>query len=53
MKNHTEYYKQRADEYEKVYDKPERQSDLRKIENYLKNQFLNKYIIELGCGTGF
>jgi demethylmenaquinone methyltransferase/2-methoxy-6-polyprenyl-1,4-benzoquinol methylase len=53
MKNQVEYYKQRANEYEKVYEKPERQTDLRKIEKYLENQFLNQQVIEIGCGTGF
>ena len=53
MKNQVEYYKQRANEYEKVYEKPERQNDLRKIGKYLENQFLNKQVIEIGCGTGF
>lgn len=53
MKNQDEYYKQRANEYEKVYEKPERQDDLRKIEKYLERQFLNKQVIEIGCGTGY
>lgn len=53
MKNQAEYYKKRANEYELIYQKPERQDDLFKIEKYLENQFQNKKIIELGCGTGF
>ena len=53
MKNQAEYYRQRANEYELVYQKSERQSDLLKIEKYLEKQFIDKQIIELGCGTGF
>lgn len=53
MKHQTEYYKKRANEYELIYQKPERQDDLLKIEKYLANQFQNKRIIEIACGTGF
>lgn len=53
MKHQVEYYKKRANEYELIYQKPERQDDLLKIEKYLGNQFQNKKIIEIACGTGF
>ena len=53
MKQQAEYYKKRANEYELIYQKPERQDDLLKIEKYLGNQFQNKKIIEIACGTGF
>ncbi len=53
MKQQIEYYKQRANEYELVYQKPERQNDLLEIKEYLENQFHHKQIFEVACGTGF
>ncbi len=47
------YYKERAQEYEKVYQKPERQSEIRYLENYLQKNLENKTVIEIACGTGY
>jgi SAM-dependent methyltransferase len=47
------YYAERAKEYEKIYDKPERQSDLLALSDLLKGMFTNKNLIELACGTGY
>ncbi len=47
------YYQKRALEYELVYEKPERQEDLARIKGFLANQFLNKSILEIACGTGY
>lgn len=47
------YYSERAEEYEKIYSKPERQSDLAQISQYLKNQFRDKRVREIACGTGY
>ena len=47
------YYKERAKEYEKIYNKPERQSDLLLAEQILKETFKNKDVIEIACGTGY
>jgi demethylmenaquinone methyltransferase/2-methoxy-6-polyprenyl-1,4-benzoquinol methylase len=47
-----EYYSARATEYDHVYSKPERQADLRTIENWLPSLFNGKSIIEVACGTG-
>jgi 2-polyprenyl-3-methyl-5-hydroxy-6-metoxy-1,4-benzoquinol methylase len=47
------YYRQRANEYEKVYSKPERQSELLFIEQNLQDIFRNKSVIEIACGTGY
>ncbi|MGP8215301.1 MAG: class I SAM-dependent methyltransferase [Bacteroidia bacterium] len=47
------YYAERAKEYEKIYEKPERQSDLSAASELLQNIFLNKNLIELACGTGY
>lgn len=48
-----EYYKQRAKEYDSIYEKPERQSDLNCLHEYFSDKFENKDIIEIACGTGY
>jgi SAM-dependent methyltransferase len=47
------YYKDRAQEYEKVYNKPERLEDLLVVEQILKDTFTNKCVFEIACGTGY
>ncbi len=47
------YYKDRAKEYEKIYSKPERQSDLLLAEQILQDIFSDKGVFEIACGTGF
>jgi 2-polyprenyl-3-methyl-5-hydroxy-6-metoxy-1,4-benzoquinol methylase len=47
------YYKHRAAEYEKIYDKPERQADLQQAATILQSLFLNKSVLEIACGTGY
>jgi SAM-dependent methyltransferase len=47
------YYKQRAAEYENIYQKPERQNDLEEISSVLLDIFRRKDIIEICCGTGY
>ena len=47
------YYAQRAHEYEKIYHKPERQEDLRKLELLLPQCVEAKSVLEIGCGTGY
>lgn len=47
------YYKHRAKEYEKIYIKPERQSELRLAEQTIQDIFLNKKVLEIACGTGY
>jgi SAM-dependent methyltransferase len=51
--NLIEYYKDRAQEYEKVYTKPERQHDLLKAELVLQDVFKGKDVFEIACGTGY
>lgn len=48
-----EYYQKRAKEYDLVYQKPERQSDLKKLHAYLKTTFEKKIVFEIACGTGY
>lgn len=47
------YYQKRAKEYDKVYQKLERQSDLKALHQYLKKAFKNKKVLEIACGTGY
>lgn len=53
MEAQTQYYKQRAKEYELVYQKPERQKDLKQIKAYLTKHFRPQNLIEIACGTGY
>ena len=48
-----QYYAARAREYESIYDKPERQPDLRKLEQLLPDLLAGRRILELACGTGY
>jgi demethylmenaquinone methyltransferase/2-methoxy-6-polyprenyl-1,4-benzoquinol methylase len=47
------YYAQRAQVYERVYHKPERQADLRAMEAWLGAPFAGRHVLEVACGTGW
>ncbi|MGZ5217120.1 MAG: class I SAM-dependent methyltransferase [Caldimonas sp.] len=47
------YYAERAAEYDRVYDKPERQDDLRALKRRLPPLFSGTRLIEVACGTGY
>jgi ubiquinone/menaquinone biosynthesis C-methylase UbiE/ribosomal protein S18 acetylase RimI-like enzyme len=47
------YYAQRAAEYDRVYAKPERQADLRRIEQWLVAALRDETVLEVACGTGW
>jgi demethylmenaquinone methyltransferase/2-methoxy-6-polyprenyl-1,4-benzoquinol methylase len=47
------YYAQRAAYYERVYDKPERQDDLRAMKAWLAAPFEGRRVLEIACGTGY
>jgi demethylmenaquinone methyltransferase/2-methoxy-6-polyprenyl-1,4-benzoquinol methylase len=47
------YYAQRANEYEKVYLKPERQQDIVRLKARLCNLLTGHRILEVACGTGY
>ncbi len=47
------YYAARAQEYDRVYEKPERQSDIQCLKNWLPPFFAGRRLIEIACGTGF
>lgn len=48
-----DYYKRRAATYERVYQKPERQTDLRAMEDGLPGVFAGRRVLEVACGTGW
>jgi demethylmenaquinone methyltransferase/2-methoxy-6-polyprenyl-1,4-benzoquinol methylase len=47
------YYASRAAEYERIYQKPERQDDLRQLEAWLPTLFVGATVLEVACGTGY
>jgi ubiquinone/menaquinone biosynthesis C-methylase UbiE len=47
------YYAQRASEYERIYDKPERQADIAAIKAWLPALFEGRRVLEVACGTGY
>jgi SAM-dependent methyltransferase len=49
----AEYYQQRAAEYDKVYDKPERQDDLGQLRRLLPPLVAGKRVLEVAAGTGY
>jgi SAM-dependent methyltransferase len=48
-----DYYRQRADTYERIYAKPERQADLQAMVAALPVFFAGRSVLELACGTGW
>lgn len=48
-----QYYFERAKEYERIYQKPERQEDLKKLRIILNDIFIAKSVFEIACGTGY
>ena len=49
----VDYYAQRAQEYERIYDKPERQDDLRNLKDSVGNTLAGRNVLEVACGTGY
>jgi SAM-dependent methyltransferase len=47
------YYAARAREYDRVYEKPERQADLRVLQEWLPSLFRSSRLLEVACGTGY
>jgi protein tyrosine phosphatase (PTP) superfamily phosphohydrolase (DUF442 family)/SAM-dependent methyltransferase len=47
------YYARRAETYERIYHKPERQAELRLMEAAMPAFFEGRRVLELACGTGW
>ena len=47
------YYAKRAAEYERIYAKPERQTDLAALRARVAELFSGRTVLELACGTGY
>lgn len=47
------YYQDRAIEYERIYQKPERQEELSQLSWLLQDVFAGKLVFEIACGTGY
>jgi ubiquinone/menaquinone biosynthesis C-methylase UbiE len=47
------YYSARAAEYEKVYDKPERQHEVAVLRESIPRYFAGRNVLEVACGTGY
>lgn len=48
-----DYYAARAPEYERIFAKPERQSDLRHLEILLPKMFAGCRLLDVACGTAY
>jgi demethylmenaquinone methyltransferase/2-methoxy-6-polyprenyl-1,4-benzoquinol methylase len=53
METLEKYYARRAAEYEKIFDKPERQADLARMRIDIPRLFVNQRVLEIACGTGY
>jgi len=49
----ADYYAKRAPEYELIYQKPERQNDLRALRAFVAETFTGRSVLEIACGTGY
>ena len=49
----VDYYAQRAAEYEHIFQKPERQDDLRALRSFVVENFTGRHVLEVACGTGY
>lgn len=47
------YYASRAAEYEKIFEKPERQADLARMRTDIPALFKGERVLEIACGTGY
>jgi demethylmenaquinone methyltransferase/2-methoxy-6-polyprenyl-1,4-benzoquinol methylase len=47
------YYAERAPEFERVYEKPERQQQLGALKELVRATLTGRRVLELACGTGY
>jgi len=53
MASLADYYAKRAPDYERIYQKPERQADLRALREFVTETFAGSFVLEIACGTGY
>ena len=53
MTDILDYYARRAGEYDRIYDKPDRQDDLRHLTALLTEWLGGRDVLEVACGTGY
>ncbi len=51
--NLADYYAKRAAEYDRIYEKPERQKDLATLRSLLQETLKGRGVLEVACGTGY
>jgi ubiquinone/menaquinone biosynthesis C-methylase UbiE len=49
----VDYYAKRAREYDRIYEKPERQEDLARLRERVREVFRGAEVLEIACGTGY
>jgi len=47
------YYAERAQEYERIYEKPERLEQLGELKRLVRDTFAGRRVLEPACGTGY
>ena len=47
------YYAERAPEYERIYEKPERQEQLGELKGIVRATLASQRVVEVACGTGY
>jgi demethylmenaquinone methyltransferase/2-methoxy-6-polyprenyl-1,4-benzoquinol methylase len=47
------YYAERAQEYERIYEKPERREQLGELKRLVRDTLAGRRVIEAACGTGY
>jgi ubiquinone/menaquinone biosynthesis C-methylase UbiE len=47
------YYSARAREYDRIYERAERQADLAALRTWLPSRFAGAHLLEVACGTGY
>jgi demethylmenaquinone methyltransferase/2-methoxy-6-polyprenyl-1,4-benzoquinol methylase len=47
------YYSKRAREYERIYERPERQRELEWLKERVPRLFRGRVVLEVACGTGY
>ncbi len=47
------YYAERAPEYDRIYEKPERQDDLDTLRRIVRSWAAGRDVLEIACGTGY